>query len=196
MGQRAGGGLTGEGDTEERTDEHSGPNLPKDEIFDLMSNHRRRYTIYYCKQTEDPVSLSDLAEQVAAWEHEKDVAAVTSAERKTVYTSLQQTHLPRLDRAGVVEFENGEIRLTDRVKRLDIYLDIVPENSVPWGIYYLGLSAFACLVTAALWADLLPTETVPVLVYQTLLVAMFAISAAYHAFVNRRYRFENLDRPP
>lgn len=172
------------------------PDLQRDEIFDLMSNHRRRYAIHYCKRTDDPVSLSDLAEQVAAWEHDKDVAELSADERKTVYTSLQQTHLPRLDRAGVLDFENGEVKLTEQVKQLDIYLDIVPEGSIPWGMYYLGLSVIAGLVLAALWADLLPTDSIPLLVYPTLLVALFAGSAAYHVFLNRRYRFENLDQPP
>jgi len=181
------------GGTHSRSDESD---LQRDEIFDLMSNHRRRYAIHYCKQTDGPVSLSDLAEQVAAWEYEKDVAELTADERKTVYTSLQQTHLPRLDRAGVVTFENGDVELTEQVEQLDIYLDIVPEGSIPWGMYYLGLSVIASLVIAALWADLLPTDSIPMLAYPTLLVALFAVSAAYHAVLNRRYRFENLDQPP
>ena len=59
--------------------------LSNGEIFDLLSNHRRRYTIHYCKQIETPVSLSDLAEQVAAWELEKDISELSSSERKRVY---------------------------------------------------------------------------------------------------------------
>lgn len=191
MGQRTSGGTVG--------GEHAGNedgSLQRDEIFDLMSNHRRRYAIHYCKQNDTPVSLSDLAEQVAAWEHEKDVAELSADERKTVYTSLQQTHLPRLDRAGVVIFENGDVELTEQVKQLDIYLDIVPKGSIPWGMYYLGLSVISSLVLAALWADLLPTDSIPMLAYPILLIALFAVSAAYHAVLNRRYRLENLDQPP
>ncbi|WP_144906549.1 DUF7344 domain-containing protein [Halobellus captivus] len=170
--------------------------LHKDEIFELMGNHRRRYAIHYCKRTTDPVELSDLAEQIAAWEQGKAIAEITSAERKTVYTSLQQTHLPRLDRAGVIEFDGNEITLTDRVDRLDIYLDIVPESSIPWSVYYLGLSAIGALVLLALWVDFLPTGPPPVLLYPTLIVAVFAVSATYHVYVNRENRFENLERPP
>ncbi|WP_336021589.1 DUF7344 domain-containing protein [Halobellus salinisoli] len=170
--------------------------LDRDEIFDLMSNHRRRYAMHFCKQHEDPVALSDLAEQVAAWEQDKSIAELTSAERKTVYTSLQQTHLPRLDRAGVVDYEGGEVELTEQIKALDIYLDIVPENSIPWGVYYLGLSVISAVVMGGLWLDVLPTETVPLLVYPTLIVLAFLGSAAYHAVTNHRYRFESFERPP
>ncbi|QCC47247.1 DUF7344 domain-containing protein [Halobellus limi] len=192
MGQRAATELT----TDDGTGDGAEERLPKDEIFDLMGNHRRRYAIHYCKQTDGPVELSDLAEQVAAWEHDKQIEEVTSAERKTVYTSLQQTHLPRLDRAGVIEFENGTVELTDRVDRLDIYLDIVPESSIPWSVYYLGLSLISSLILVALWVDFLPTEQLPVLAYPTVLIALFTVSAAYHVYANRQNRFENLDRPP
>ncbi|KTG30384.1 hypothetical protein AUR66_08120 [Haloferax profundi] len=160
-----------------------------------MSNHRRRYTIHYCKQVEGPIPLSDLAEQVAAWEKDKTISELRSAERKTVYTSLQQTHLPRLERAGIITYEDGEVELTDQTERLDIYLDIVPENSIPWGVYYLGLSALSWLVIGGLWAGVLPTETIPSLVYPATIVAVFTASAAYHAVTNRRYRFQNLDQP-
>ncbi|KAB1187471.1 MULTISPECIES: hypothetical protein [Haloferax] len=189
MSKSGAGGLLSREPTKERG------GLPKDEIFDLMSNHRRRYTIHHCKQADGAVPLSDLAEQVAAWEKDKSINELGSAERKTVYTSLQQTHLPRLERAGIITYEDGEVELTNQTERLDIYLDIVPENSVPWGVYYLGLSLLSSLVIGALWAGVLPTGTVPMLAYPTVIVVLFTVSAAYHALTNRRYRFENLDEP-
>ncbi|MFC7202666.1 hypothetical protein ACFQJC_04010 [Haloferax namakaokahaiae] len=189
MGKTGVGGLLERGSPEEEA------GISKDEVFDLMSNHRRRYAIHHCKQVDGPVSLSDLAEQVAAWEKDKEISELRSAERKTVYTSLQQTHLPRLDRVGIVTYENGEVELTDQIERLDIYLDVVPENSIPWGVYYLGLSLLSSLVIVGLWAGVLPTEAIPTLVYPTIIIAAFAVSATYHTLTNRRYRFENLDEP-
>lgn len=84
-----------------------------------------------CKQEDGPVTLGDLAEHVAAWELDKEVAELTSAERKRVYTSLQQTHLPTLERANMVEFNDRTIELTDGAADLDVYLDIVPGDSIP-----------------------------------------------------------------
>jgi len=174
---------------------YSDTDLSRNEIFDLMSNYRRRSAIFYCKQANGSVSLSDLADQVTAWEHDKEVSEITSSERKTVYTSLQQTHLPRLERAGMIDFDGDEITLTDRIELLDIYLDVVPANSVSWGIYYLGLSVLSCLVLIGLWMGFLPTQSIPVLLYPTVIVLAFLISATYHAYLNREYRFENLDQP-
>lgn len=165
------------------------------EIFDLLSNHRRRYAIHYCKREECPVQLGDLAEQVAAWELEKEVAEIDSTERKRVYTSLQQTHLPTLADAGMISFERGEVALTDRVEELDVYLDVVPSDSVPWGVYYLGLSAFGALLLGGLWAGVVPTEPVSTLAWATLLVGLLAASAVVHVYQNRKYRLGEMETP-
>ncbi|WP_255291477.1 hypothetical protein [Natrinema sp. CBA1119] len=174
----------------------TGEKLPKNEIFDLMSSQRRRYVIHYCKRTGEAVTLSDLAEQVAAWEQDKKIEELTSDQRKTVYTSLQQTHIPRLERAGVLTESNGVIELTDEIDKISIYLDFVPENSIPWSIYYLGLSSLAFVVMAALWIDILPTDPVPTLVYPTLIVGIMLISASCHAYLNHKQNLENFEKPP
>lgn len=166
------------------------------EIFSLLSNHRRRYAIHICKREENPVTLGSLAEQIAAWEQDKEVNEITSDERKRVYTSLQQTHLPTLADAGMVTFENGEVALTDRADDLDVYLDIVPGNSVPWGTYYLGLSGFGAAVLAGLWLDLLPTDPVTTLAWASLVVGLFAVSALVHVYQTRNLRLGDVEIPP
>jgi DNA-binding transcriptional ArsR family regulator len=166
------------------------------EIFQLLSNHRRRYALHYCKQASGPVELGELAEQVAASELEKPIEELTSTERKRVYTSLQQTHLPTLERAGIVEDSREGITLTEHAADLNIYLDIVPSNSIPWGLYYTGLSAFSTLVLVGLWAELLPTEMVPVLGWMGFVVALFAVSAVVHTYQNHQRRLGEIDQPP
>ncbi|MDL0124724.1 hypothetical protein PNP85_08540 [Halobacterium salinarum] len=168
----------------------------RNEVFDLLSNHRRRYTIHYCKGEDGSVSLSDLAEQVTAWEQDKELAEITSAERKTVYTSLQQTHLPTLAEAGMIHFENGEIELTDRANELDVYLDIVPSDSVPWGIYYAGLSVFGFVVLGGLSAGVIPTEPIPTLGWVTLVLLLFATSSIVHIVQNRKSRLGEMEQLP
>jgi len=165
------------------------------EIFDLLSNQRRRYAIHYCKREDDPVTLGDLAEHVAAWELDKEVDEITSAERKRVYTSLQQTHLPTLERANIIEFDDRTIELTDEAAELEVYLDIVPGDSIPWGVYYLGLTVIGSVVMGVLWLDVIPTETVPELGWATLVFALFAISAVVHVVQNRRMRLGEMERP-
>ena len=166
------------------------------EIFDLLSNNRRRYTIHYCKREDGPVTLGDLAEHVAAWELDKEVDEITSTERKRVYTSLQQSHLPTLERANIIEFDDHTIELTEEAAELEVYLDVVPEESIPWGLYYTGLSALAMVVLAGLWLEVVPTGTIPELGWATLLVALFAGSAIVHVVQSRRMRLGEMEEPP
>lgn len=176
--------------TDENVDSGSG------EIFSLLSNHRRRYAIHYCKREDEPVTLGDLAEHVAAWELDKDVEAITSTERKRVYTSLQQTHLPTLERADMIEFDDRTIELTENARELEVYLDIVPGDSIPWGMYYLGLSALGLLVIAGVWLEIVPTETVSALGWATVVVIGVTVSAIAHVVSSRRMRLGEVERPP
>ena len=178
------------------TTDASGGELGKDEVFDLLSNHRRRYALHYCKQTDGPVSTSDLAETVAAWELEKEVSELTSDERKRIYTSLQQTHLPTLADAGMITYENHEIELTDQTRELEVYMDIVPEGSIAWGPYYLGLSAVGFVILAAIWSGVVPSGSVPGVAWGVLGVSLFAVSAAAQTYVTRRHRLGDGEEPP
>ena len=168
----------------------------KDELYDLLSNHRRRYVIHFCKRADGPLTLSDLAEKVAAREQDTTVAELTSAERKRVYTSLQQTHLKRLADAGMIDYDGDEVELTDEAAQLDVYLDVVPEGSIPWGVYYLGLSGLSAVVLAGVWVDVVPTEFLPDLGWAALILAAFSISAVVQVVQSRRYRLGEMDEPP
>jgi hypothetical protein len=168
----------------------------KDELYDLLSNHRRRYVLHFCKRADGPVTLSELAEQVAAWEQDKAVSELTAAERKRVYTSLQQTHLDRLSDAEIVELEGDTIELTDRAQELDIYLDIVPAKSIPWGIYYLGVSILSGMVLGGVAVGVVPTETVPPVGWGLIVLAVFLFSSIAQVVQNRRYRLDQFDQPP
>lgn len=168
----------------------------KDELYDLLSNHRRRYVIHFCKQADGPLTLSTLAEHVAAREQDKSVAELTSAERKRVYTSLQQTHLDRLADAGMIEYDGNEIYLTEDATELDVYLDVVPKGSIPWGIYYLGLSVLSVIVLAGLWVGFIPTGTITDLGWTAVILFVFLASSVAQVLQNRRYRLGRMDDPP
>ncbi len=168
----------------------------KDVIYDLLSNHRRRYTIHYLKQIDDETTLSELAEQVAAWEQEKEIQELTSDERKRVYTSLQQTHLPKLAEAEMITFERDSIALAEGAEDLEIYLDIVPSSSIPWGLYYLGLSIVSAGILAAVGLGIIPDEPVPPIIWAGLIVLAFLGSAIGHTINNRRYRLGSEELPP
>ena len=163
------------------------PSLSTEEVFQLLSNRRRRYALHYLDQVEDPVTIRDLSEQIAAWEYEIDRQDVSPTVRKRIYTALHQGHLPKMDRLGVIDYDNdrGTVCSADRVRDFDVYLDVVPGGNIPWATYYLGLSGLAASVTLAAWVGIYP-ETVPTLVWPTLITLAFDLSALAHVWARRQ----------
>lgn len=161
--------------------------LPDDEIFDVLQNERRRLVLQYLRQHGGPVSLGDLASHVAAAEYDCAFEDVTSAQRKRVYTTLQQSHLPRMDEAGIVAFDDddGVISRTPQTEELTVYLEIVPEGEFPWREYYLSFGAISLAVMAVLWVGVYPFTLIPPLIWGTVMAAVLTLSALYHTFVAR-----------
>jgi len=125
----------------ETDEEDTEADLSYDESFDLLSNHRRRYVLYYLQENGNPATLGDLADRIAAWENDVEMEEVSYDERKRVYTSLQQVHLPRMDDLDVIEFDDreGVVETGPAADELDIYLEVVDGRDVPWSVFYLGL---------------------------------------------------------
>ena len=169
--------------------------LSSNEIYELLSNPRRRQAIHIMKRDDRAVDLSTLAEEVAAWENDKPVDEVTSDERHLAYSSIQQNHIPQMERAGVITHERGKLELTDAAESLDIYMDVVPGDSIPWGEYYFGLSAFSLALVAAVGVGVFP-EWIPELAWAAVIGVLFAISAAYHVYQSREMLLGSSERPP
>ena len=76
-------------------------------MFGVLSNQRRRQVLRYLLDESDETTLGDLAEHIASIENDKPERALTSTERKRVYICLYQCHLPKLDDADVIEFDQA-----------------------------------------------------------------------------------------
>lgn len=172
---------------EQAADEKGNGAAHKNEVFSLLSNQRRRHVLQVCEGADTPIGISELSERVAALEYGKDRKKLDSDERKRVYTAMKQTHLPAMERAGVIEYDGREVRLTDKAEEMEVYMDIVPSGSLPWSYYYLGLSLISAIVLAGVWAGVYP-ESVPDLFWAGLVVAAFGVSSAYHAYRSREMR--------
>jgi hypothetical protein len=182
----------------ERDASRATADLTKSEIFDLLRNQRRRFVLHYLKTHDEAVELGDLATRVAAWEYGVDEAGVTSSQRKRVYTTLQQSHLPKLDEAGIVEFDSdrGIIRPREMLSDLTIYLEIVPGNEFAWHEYYLGLGAVCCALMVAVWAGVYPFAYVPPIIWGTVISAATVISAGVNIYTQQEMGIGQRDRPP
>lgn len=108
--------------------------LSEDVVFDILRNERRRRTLEFLRDVRT-TSLSDLAEHVAARENDKPVRDLTSSERKRVYVSLYQCHLPKMAKAGVIDYDRsrGSIELRGPSSQCFVYLDIEPGEGTGGG---------------------------------------------------------------
>jgi hypothetical protein len=174
-----------------------GLDLSKNEIFGILRNERRRYLLHYLKTYDAPVEIGDLATRIAAWEYDEPVEAVTSEERKRVYTTLQQTHLPKMHEAEIVEYDRdrGLVDRTEHTDDLNVYLEIVDRNEFPWREYYLAFGAVMLGLTAALWAEVPLLTDVSTLAWMALSAGVLVVSAALHVYVERGMQLGDEDLP-
>lgn len=117
-----------------KTDESE--TISQNRAFDILSNARRRFILSYLSKVDGPVELRELADEVARWETGSDT--LSRKERKRVYVSLYQTHIPRLHDAGVIDYdsESGLVQLVDRARDIDRYVREPTENR-KWPVYHL-----------------------------------------------------------
>lgn len=169
-----------------------------DEAFDLLSNHRRRYTLYHLSRNGKRAAIGELSERIAAWENGTSLREVSADERKRVYTSLQQIHLPRMDETGVVEFDDraGVVELGPAAEDLDVYMETVEGRDIPWSQYYLLLATINTVVLAAGQVGLSPLSTLPGVAVGVFAVTTFALSALLHAYYGRTEMRMNTGGPP
>lgn len=152
---------------DEETDE-----LEKDEIYHLLQNERRRNVLRYLRDREGPVQMRDIAEQVAAWEHDTTVQALMSDQRQRVYIALYQAHLPKLDEKGIIDYNQsrGIVEKNPRAAKLIAHLEQPTDDDTddtdddadrPWGAYYLGVSGLSGLLIGGSGLGLPALSSVP-----------------------------------
>lgn len=169
----------------------SGP-LSQDVVFDLLSSPRRRFVLYYLRQVDSRVELGDLADELAAWENDTEVDNLTSQQRKRVYVSLYQTHIPKLYDAGIVNYdrENGIVELASEANQLSAYL-AVDENDIPWQLYYLAIAAVSAVAFVAVWLEVWVFASVTEFAAGITIILVFGLVAVGHYLYNQ-YRNQEI----
>lgn len=162
--------------------------LSKDVIFELLKNRRRREVLTYLLEAEGTVTLGELAEQIAAWENDTTVNALSSDQRKRVYVALYQTHLPKMDDAGIIDYDQdrGLIELSDNADLLMMYLDTDTHQTDRWDRWYAVLSAVGAAVVAGAYLGVAPLSAVPTIAVAGVVVGAFLALSLAHVLVNHR----------
>lgn len=114
-----------------------------DDVYRILSNRRRRYTLHYLLSHET-TEVRPLAEQIAAWEHGIDPNEVTYDQRRSVYNSLQQSHLPKLREVNLVRFDKraGTVALAEDHSEVSSYLGPLTRRQPSLQRRYLLVGGF------------------------------------------------------
>jgi DNA-binding transcriptional ArsR family regulator len=163
--------------------ESDSESLSQGVIYDILSSPRRRFVLYYLREQGGQATVSELADEVAAWENDRSVAELSDKQRKRAYVSLYQTHVPKLAEVGIIDYDkdSGLVRLTDRATRVNRYLATDEPDGFQWELHYLGLA----IVSTVFLVIVAITGALSATVAGGLIVLAFAVSAIAHVLYRR-----------
>lgn len=179
--------MTAQRGTEDEVGAETG-GISTDDLFFTLSNERRRRVLEYLRERRARVQMRDLVREVAAREHGIEPDALTYDQRKSVYVSLRQTHLPKMNSLGIVRFDAdaGTIELVEGVADFDFYYEPVRPDDLSWGTFHVALAGLLALVVAAATVGVFPFGLVPGWALPWLVVAVYAVAGGVQAFLTRQ----------
>lgn len=159
--------------------------LTETEIHDLLRNERRRQVIKHLQDTVGRTTLRDLAETIA--ERETGESPPPKNIRKSVYNSLHQTHLPKLDDRGIVEYDSDRktIWLTEDARSVGVYMEVVTPYGITWSEYYSMLGVLSLLVAFAALIGVPGISRIDPVVWVSLFLLAFSVSLGYQLWTER-----------
>lgn len=119
--------------------------LDEEEIHDVLRNARRRELISFLNRHDGYATIQELSEHIAALESGTEPPPRNV--RQSVYVSLHQTHLPKLEALGVVDYDTDskDVRLRDRATQIEGYMEPAGGDGQPE--LYVGLGALGALLS-------------------------------------------------
>lgn len=169
-----------------------GNSMDPPQLHEILRNSRRRLVIEELGQRKGGLELRDLAEQVAAAETgetppPRDV-------RDSVYNTLHQNHLPKLDEMEVIDYDDNRkrIRLRDRYKEVNRTMQAVTSHGISWAQFYRTVAVVALSLIVLTQSGVPPFEGVPVLLVASVTLFVFAIATAYQMWTLRWFYVRSL----
>lgn len=142
--------------------------VTRTDVFGVLANERRRKVIRYLLEGDARATVGELAEFIAADEMDIPQSQLSSSDRKRVYVSLYQNHLPKMDSSNVVDFDGDRktVALRETAPMFESMMDLDRTNRVRrWtltgavavtGVVVTGtlLGVVSGLGSAGMWAAL------------------------------------------
>lgn len=107
--------------------------LGLDDVFGILSSRRRRGVLRFLATEASEVDHGTLAEHIAARENDKARSDITAQERKRVYISLYQSHLPKMAGKTAIDYDRDSGRITPG-PNFELFLDHLPPQELTVGV--------------------------------------------------------------
>lgn len=97
------------------------------EVFEVLSEERRREALRVILEQETSVTLADLADEVAVRENQAPLSEISAEEIKGIYLDLYHTHVPKLSETGAITYHpNGDtVSPTGTIGHVVSYLNVI-----------------------------------------------------------------------
>jgi len=168
------------------------PSIEPGEIHDILRNDRRRQVIEQLRSQYEPLELRELSERIAAAESGESPAPRNV--RESVYNSLHQTHLPKLDERGIIDYDKDRktVELLEGASDVEVYMEVINRYGMTWATFYRTLGVMSLLVVVASDAGVPLVADVPALAWGSAFLGLFAVSACYQLWSRRWFYLRQL----
>ena len=149
------------------------------EIHEVLSNERRQMILQLLREDGDAMSARELSERIA--ELETGESPPPRNIRQSAYVSLHQTHLPKLDELGIIDYDQSAktVHLNKRAEQVSVYMETVPKYGISWSEYYLGVALIGLLLVVASQMGVPVIASVSTVVLSGFVFLLIAASATY-----------------
>lgn len=170
--------------------------IPESEIHQILSNSRRRMVLRCLSESGGVISLKELSTRIA--EAESGESPPPSNVRKAVYVALHQTHLPKLDDKGLIEYDRttNQVELLGAGRDVHLFLESIAKNGATRGVLYRNVSIVALVVIIAALAEVPVISLIGPIVWATLFLGLFVLSVVYGFWKHRQFAVQRLLRLP
>jgi hypothetical protein len=163
--------------------------LSEADIHDILRNDRRRNVIKRLQEHGREISLRELSVHIA--EIESGESPPPSDVRNSVYVSLHQTHLPKLDKEGIVEYDNDQktIVLQESARQVSLYMEVITQYGITWATYYRALGVLALFSVVLVSTDLPLVSVIDPPLCAAFFMLVIVVSTLYQLWSRRWFYF-------
>lgn len=149
------------------------------DIHDVLSNERRQMILSLLREEAETMTARELSERIA--ELETGESPPPRNIRQSAYVSLHQTHLPKLDELGIVDYDQSAktVHLNERAKQVSVYMETVPKYGISWSEYYVGTAIVGLLLVLGAQIGVPFIADIGTVVWAVLLFILIGVSGVY-----------------